>query len=142
MPWPLVAAGRSVRRGAVDADVEVIVVSVARGGLREQSIRAIEHGGRRPATPPLSEKAALDGRGDEDVLHSSIAIGDELGDELPIASVIEAKGLVRGSPLTLGIEAGEAEGVEGPAARVGHVERDVDVSSVLMRCVAGDSASA
>ena len=100
MAHALVLAGGAVRGRAVDAQVKVVGVGVA-GRLRHHALGPREHRRGRSTTSSFGEQTILQVPRDEEVLHAGVAVGHELGDELPVARVVETKRRVGATPLAV-----------------------------------------
>ncbi len=130
-------AGRTI-----DAHVEVVGVAMPLGRLDHGAGGTLDDDRWRRTAPSLAQQAPLEMVGNEDVLHPGIAVSHELGNELPVAGVIEAEDPVRANATPVLVELGESERLVGTAPGVAHVERDVRIAPVLMRRVPRDATAA
>lgn len=136
-----VDAGGAVGGAAVDADVEVVGVAVVARRLHHRLFGACEQDCGGAAAAAFAQEARFEVGGDEDELHAGVAVGDELGYELPVTGVIETVDLVGFDALARFVEFGEGEGFDGSTFCVEHVEGDIDVAAILVGAMAVDAAA-
>lgn len=93
------------------------------------------------AATPFGEEPHSKGASDEDELNLRVTVRHQFGDELPVASIIETEAVVGGKPDAVSVKGGKRERLVGVTRCVRHVERNVDVPTVLMRSVTGDGSA-
>lgn len=139
-PERVLDAGPPLGGWAGDADVEVVIVGGGSSRLDEQlgGARAERGGGADSLSVP--EKPRADPGRNEDVRHARDRVGEERGDELPIARVVEA-GAGDGRREALRCERYEAVAEEGLVAAIERVEAEIGIAPALVRVVPIDVAA-
>lgn len=93
------------------------------------------------AATPFSEEPYSKRASDEDELNLRITVRHEFGDELPVASIVETEAVVGGKPDAVSVKSGKRKRLVGVTCCVRHVERNVDVATVLMGGVTRDGSA-
>lgn len=117
--------------------MKVVPVRVSGGRLDEKTRSAFKNSSRRATTAPFGEESLSQRASNEDELDLRVSIGNELRDEFPVACVVETEALVGRQSDAVSVKGSESKGLVRASPRVGHVERNINVSPVLMRSVTG-----
>jgi hypothetical protein len=127
-----IPAGRSIGGRTIDAHVKVVSVRVPVGGLHHDLLGTRDRRPRSAPSPCRREQSAFQCVGNEDVLNACIGIGHQAREELPITRVVEPQRFVGSQASPVAIEGRKSKRVEGAIVRTDHVERNVDIASVLV----------
>lgn len=132
----------AVGDGAVDADVHVVAVVLARGMRLGDEGDAADDGGIGAGAAAGGEDAGAEVLGEEEPLHARLGVLEHRGEEREGAGAVEAVALASVFATAVLSHGDEAAGFDGLAVRVEEEEREVGVASVLVRGVGLEPAAA
>jgi hypothetical protein len=133
--WP-------ITHGAIDAHVEVVVVTLATAHLRCHQRHAPELVFAHADRARVGDDALAQMRGEDNVLRLRHRIVDEGFEERPIARIIEAIAPVASARVAVRVDADEESLRDRLPALVEHVITDVGVATALVGLVRGERAAA